>query len=531
MPNSTDLDSALIAEIEAEIDAIFAKNPLVDRPYSQAIWTVLSVVEDMHFKRYIISPLSDIKMNMFVDGLLNALTYPTRIIHAKSERSADAVVKKYIDADYGSAVEWINNAEDYLYYCSIFPLFHTKQITIRNVNDELICEYVRKDDTRYEAYDRLTGKRDDDEVVSSNPNALVSSIKKSLIRRGEQYDVILNKRLMAATMRVFGDQYAGRFVLPAQWDFLEFSLAQFKSVLVCLQSVASMWMVARQIFVSDEVPGMGYSTSVWTPAKEGLIKLLEKHTQVPLISIQSILSYLTFGEKGIRQPDVATQPIFDLSNGFYAISPFLMMHTNAERNLCVLLNQIEAERKNYSRLVDQKEAELYSVISSQLSPIGYDISKAKLNSTDVDISIVDRKEKICLCVELKWFIEPAEIREVSARSEELKKGVAQCVKLNTLFETEDRQLLTSLNIDPSYKFLAVVGSANFIGRSDIQSRVVPILKIWHLVKHIRDHGLAGTVRWLCKKDYLPKAGINYKVVEVPLQIGKWRARWYGFKEA
>jgi hypothetical protein len=531
MPTSTDLDSTLLSEIEAEIDTAFAKNALVDRPYSQAIWTVLSVVEDMHFKHSVISPLGDIEMNMFVDGLLNALTYPARIIHAKSERSADAVVKEYIDADYGAAVEWINNAEDYLYYCSIFPLFHAKQITVRIVNDELICEYISKSDTRYEAYDRLMGKRDDNEVVSSNPNALVSSIMKNLVRRGEQYDVILDKRLMAATIRVFSDQYASRFVLPAQWDFLEFSLAQFKSVLVRLQSIASMWMVARQIFVSNGVRGVGYSSSVWTPAKKELIKLLEKHTQVPLTVIQSILSYLTFGEKGIRQPDVATQPIFDLGNGCYAISSFLMMHTNAERNLCVLLNQIVAERKNYSRLVDQKEAELYAVISSQLSPIGYDISKAKLDTTDVDISIIDRKAKICLCLELKWFIEPAEIREVNARSEELRKGVAQCIKLNELFATQDRQLLASLNIDPSYKFLAVVGSANFIGRSDIQSQIVPILKVWHLIKHIRDNSLACTIKWLSEKDYLPKEEINYKVVEVPLKIGKWRARWYGFKEA
>ncbi len=50
-----------------------------------------------------------------------------------------------------------------------------------------------------------------------------------------------------------------------------------------------------------------------------------------------------------------------------------------------------------------------------------------------------------LCVEIKWFIEPAEIREVLARSEELSKGVDQALKITKAFKDADTRLLSLLD--------------------------------------------------------------------------------------
>ncbi|WP_232484133.1 hypothetical protein, partial [Dickeya dianthicola] len=67
----------------------------------------------------------------------------------------------------------------------------------------------------------------------------------------------------------------------------------------------------------------------------------------------------------------ATQPLFDCEDGNYAISPFLFINSDIERNTCVLLNQIEEDKIIYSSLVDEKEKVLYKDIKKELSLQGY----------------------------------------------------------------------------------------------------------------------------------------------------------------
>ncbi len=228
----------------------------------------------------------------------------------------------------------------------------------------------------------------------------------------------------------------------------------------------------------------------------------------------------------IRNPDIAIQPIVDLTNGQYAISPFVMANVQAERNLCVLLNQIPDERKRYSQLVDEKEHQVRSETIDSLSGLGLDFRHGQLEGTDLDLAIIDRKTKKCLCVEIKWFIEPAEIREVLARSEELHKGVSQALKIAKMFYDNDARLMTLLGIDQTYDFLAMVGSVNFIGGQRVQHPEVPITKLWHLASEIRTHGrLDKVLEWL--RNRLPRKGQDYEISESDIQAGQWHSRWYG----
>ena len=103
---------------------------------------------------------------------------------------------------------------------------------------------------------------------------------------------------------------------------------------------------------------MAFASALWTPRKGVLVATIARHTGLAKAVVNDVLRYLTFGEMGIRNPDIATQPIVDLTNGQYAISPFVMAHVHAERNLCVLLNQIPDERKLYLQLVEEKEQQV-----------------------------------------------------------------------------------------------------------------------------------------------------------------------------
>lgn len=278
--------------------------------------------------------------------------------------------------------------------------------------------------------------------------------------------------------------------------------------------------------------GMAYEGSVWTPRKEVLAKLLSRTTEVPADVVQEILRYLTFGEVGVRNPDIAIQPLLDIGNGHHAISPFLVTQVHAERNLCVLLNQVPADRRLYAELVDGKEGHLRLDTINSLSGRGFDFKHGHLDQTDVDLAIINHASRVCLCVELKWFIEPAEIREVMMRSEELAKGVSQAKKISALFRAGDERLLSLLGIERDYEFLAMVGSVNSIGRPGIQDSEVPIIKLWHLVEQIRKDGnLLDTLLWLRSRLYLPIENRDFKVVKMPIKCGPWRSNWYGITHA
>lgn len=137
-----------------------------------------------------------------------------------------------------------------------------------------------------------------------------------------------------------------------------------------------------------------------------------------------------------------------------------------------------------------------------------------------------------MCVEIKWFIEPAEVREVRARSEEIAKGVRQALRISTLFASRGSRLLSLLEIDESYDFLAMVGSVNFIGRHGVQHPDVPVAKLWHIAAEIGRSGNLGEVlEWLRSREYLPKQDVDYKINSVAIRCGKWRSRWYGIAHA
>lgn len=516
-----------INSVEQEIDAAFASNTLAKVPWAQSAWTLLSVVEDHHFKIAVIQPLPEREAAIYIDGLVNAMTYPLRVLYKQAPRVPASLDRRYIEAHYGLAQEWLGAAEDYAHFCSIFPLYHAKEIDLTVDADRLEPTDWSTTDLSYEVYDRFIAKRDPEREYRLDANAIVATLRTYIRSSGGRYSIDFSPRLLSELNRHFAPAFESRHVLPEDWQFSRFWLAQYRAVFICLQITAEAWFVARQI-VAPGVRGIAYGSSVWTPRKGELLELLTRHTSLPAQTVQSVLQYLTFGEVGIRNPDAAIQPLVDLGNDRYGISPFLMTHIHAERNLCVLLNQVTVDRKFYAALVDAKEGRLRAETIQSLQSLGLDFKHGNVGPTDVDLALIDHAAKICLCIELKWFIEPAEIREVMMRSEELQKGVSQAKLLKSLFAAKDPRLLALLGIDENYEFQAMVGSVNFVGRPGIQDLDIPITKLWHVVSKIKESGsLRAVVQWLKLREYLPVKGRDYKVQEIPIQSGRWKSHWYG----
>jgi hypothetical protein len=136
--SSTALASSELQRIEAEIDAAFADNALAKLPFAQSAWTLLSVVEDHHFKITVYTSLEAKQAAIYVDGLMNALTHPLRVCYQHSAKGSFPFRRELIDEHYELANRWLDVAEDYNHFCSIFPLYHVKEIELRVEGHELI---------------------------------------------------------------------------------------------------------------------------------------------------------------------------------------------------------------------------------------------------------------------------------------------------------------------------------------------------------------------------------------------------------
>jgi hypothetical protein len=520
-----------INAVEQEIDAAFASNALKSVPWTQSAWTILSVVEDHHFKIAVMQPLPEREAAIYVDGLINAMTYPLRVLHAEAPRAPASLNRRYLPEQYDFAFKWLDAAEEYTHFCSIFPLYHAKEIDLTVSGEWIEPTDWSKKDLSYEVYDRFVAKRDPEQEARLDSNAIVGTLRTCIRSSGGRYSIDFSRQLLEELDRHFAPAFHRRHVLPEDWEFSRFTLAQYRAIFVGLQITAEAWFAARQI-VAPYVPGSAYESSVWTPRKGKLVKLMARHTRLPVQTVQSVLEYLTFGEVGVRNPDAAIQPLVDLGNDHYGISPFLLTQVHAERNLCVLLNQVPADRKLYAALVEEKEGRLRAETIQSLQSFGLDFKHGDVGSTDVDLAVIDHAAQVCLCIELKWFIEPAEIREVLMRSKELQRGVSQAKVLHALYVAKDARLFALLGIDEGYEFQAIVGSVNSVGRPGIQDPQIPIAKLWHVVSKVKEtRSLRAVVQWLRLRAYLPVKGQDYKVQEVPVQCGKWKSRWYGIAYA
>lgn len=236
-----------INSIEQEIDAAFESNAL-----AEVAWTFLSVVEDHHFKIAVIRPLPDQKAAIFVDGLINAMTYPLRILYKRAPREPTNLDRRYIDAHYGLAQKWLDAAKDYTHFCSIFPLHRAKEINLTVNGDYLEPTDWSTTDLSYEVYDRFIAKRDPERERRLDANPVAVTLRSHIYSIGGQYSIDFSRLLLGELKRYVAPVFESRHQLPDNWQFTFFSLAEYRKVFICLQITAEAWFMARQIVAPGE---------------------------------------------------------------------------------------------------------------------------------------------------------------------------------------------------------------------------------------------------------------------------------------
>ena len=385
----------------------------------------------------------------------------------------------------------------------------------------------------YEAYNRLI-KPHESQVSSSSValgivHQLNPLIENSLTIQDDRFSYKLNPKMVATARNVLLKPVLDDiFLLPSEWQLGRYTLDDFRQVFESISALAAIHAIARR--KAAEQGCSGYADSIYMPTCEELPRRVARYSGVSDSKVRHIIDDLTFGNQDLSNPDPALQPLIKLNSRVYAVMPYLWIGSSPERNLTVLLNKLQSERKIYARLSSEKEKLMREHFTSWLFSKGlrYICGSVPPDLPDIDLAIINDSEKTCLLLELKWFIYPAEANEVVARSKDLAKGITQLRKLKQAFNGNYAPLLKILEIDSSYRLEGVVVSKNWTGHAKVQSPDIPIIQADHLIVKLKTtESLNSTIEWLNARKFLPKQGVHFKMVESTSTIGNWRLNGYG----
>ncbi len=525
----TDKLTPELRKIEKAIDLHYKSNPLVNLPFAPAAWYLLTFTEKVML-RELFSPIKFQDRAIIGDNFVNELKHPMYWLYCAC-RAGGQVPFAYNNTTYKASQDLLELGREYGWFVSAYTYashgwvgLELQESTIQPTED--LFKGVE-----YNAYNLLIKPHKSLEALFSVnfDNFPIDAIGHSLRVHGDRLRYRLNPKIVADTITAMKPTLDAMFSLPSEWQFSRYTLEDFRNVFEAIFAMAFIRALAGGIAAGQGY--MGYADSIYAPPHNELLRRVVRYSQISDVKVQSIFDDLSYGNRGITKPDPSLQPLIKLNSETYAIMPHLWLSSSAERNLTVLLNKLPSEKGIYSKLVLEKERLMRERFTTRLSDTDFRfIWRSGPGLPDVDLAIISDSEKTCLLLELKWFIDPAEAREIIEKSEEIEKGISQVLQLKRAFANNHEALLEKLQIDSSYSLEGVVVSENWIGHAKVQSPEIPVIQANHLIEKLKvTENLKSAMEWLKDRKYLPKEGEHFEVFRFNATISNWRLKWYGIK--
>ena len=531
---TTDNVSNELRRIEKEIDDCYKSNPLVKLPFATAAWFLLAFTE-LNTSPDVDRQLTSQEIEMMADNCVNELKAPMAWLFRACEPGGQ-IPSVYDAKIFQESSDLLKLGKKYQWFEEAYTYATGGVIELKLQGSIIQPTKAFFKRMEYQAYGHLIEAYASDEGISlinlDDFDSVADAIRYSVRVKGDRFSYKLNPRIVSDVIETMSPGYDVVFSLPPEWQFSRYSLGDFRRVFEAILAMVSIRRIARMEAIRKGCHNMAYLDSIYMPTHSELLRRVVRYSGVSDEKVLSIFDDLTYGNRDILHPDPTLQPLIKLNSKHYAITPSLWISLSPERNLTVLLNRISSERKIYAKLVGEKEELMKRRFTTDLSTEGFRFIEENVSSDlpDIDLAIIRDSEKACLLLELKWFIDPAEFREVIAKSTEIKKGVCQSLKFKQAFRNNHEPLLKKLGIDASYRLETIVVSQNWIGYADVQSPEVPVIQADHLIARLKvTDNLRSTMEWLKDRKYLPKAGEHFKIHRFTPRIGKWSLKWYGIK--
>ena len=531
---TTDRLTPELRKIEKEIDNYYKSNPLAKLPFATAAWYLLTSVEHAVLMQLLQTTTSQ-ERETILDNTVFDLKYCMRWLWDSCSECGQ-IPSTYHDDFCRAGLDLFFLAHEYKAFFSAYTYASRCDIELELEGSTIKPSADFGAGIEYEAYNRVIKQRQSQKAASSADvdklKRLKNSVRHSLKIRGERFEYKLNSKIVASAQEAaISPVYSQISALPDEWQFSRYKLGDFRRVVETISAIAFIHALARQLAIENGCLNMGYADSIYMPSCDELLERVVRYSEISESNVQSILDDLSYSNKNISDPDPALQPLIVLNSKVYAIMPHLFLARSPERNMAVLLNRLPSERKIYSGLTDNKEGMLRRRFTAHLSDSRFRFISGKVQDLpDVDLAIISDPNKSCLLLELKSFIEPAEVSEIGHKSEEIEKGISQILQLKHAFANNHQPLLDKLKVDSSYRLEGIVVSENWIGHATVQSPEIPVIQADDFIEKLRTtESLESSIEWLKVRKYLPKEGEHFEIGRQFATIGNWTLDWYGIE--
>lgn len=519
------------AEIDALADKAFdntaAPHPILDI----SVWHLLTVAEDrvrMFFAGWI--QINEAFLFNFIDSLKYSLKHSMLHVIKKSDNEKITLPKKTNPKVYEKAGILINSAEKYETFCRLIASTYNKKGRFLKESDSYNLDYNDIVDIRYSVLEVLGHGADITPDITSIIyhwlNSDIYSYEEIVVKEKINDSVRLkNGKVNYSYLSHIAYGIAKKIpqrdiIIPDDfvfsWGAGNKTLALINSLLVrCFYHVLTI-QIATDKF---KVKGGAESSLVLILTKEQLCLDIQQLADFSDSDVYQFINILTFGNK-TTTPDIALQPLFVSKSGVLMIPCYHILSSNLQRNLLTLKAKIDSNNFDSQSACFEK----YMVSKIQLSLKKWENSsfnkefKVNGEKEEIDGLVLDEANQTILLMELRWILQPGDVREVynkikvtSSKVDQLSRKV-DFVKRN-LSEIVQRSFGDSIKMSKisEWKVEGVVIIQGFGGTAS-HSNDIPIVTTDVFCKGINwFNDLHNFYIWLRNLSWLPIEGKHFSV--------------------
>lgn len=516
--------SEALARIEVEIDSEHRSNDLLKERRSQAMWSFLAQIEEM----FIIRQLQNSPdLPMLADAAMHLAKWPLRWLWRGCV--SDGPVSTSHDEDRYRAASALSILGDrHTQYETVYTLAYRGRHKLVRQGNLLVVPAPPPQSVRRDAYDRLV----DEQERAGNPRLDLPPAAIPVVRvRKHRFRYRVGDALYQRACECLSAAFGKRFRLPSEWKLGTHTLAEYRSVFEFLFVRSVLHHYARRSAIDRGCPALGYADALIVTGRRSLARSVARQTGLSRDAVESIVRILTYGECGIKEPDIALQPLVPFGTDQIGWSPYLVEQSAFERNLIVLLNRFPKARADYAALSVRREHMLRDELVDGLKRCGFEYWHGRVpnwgGASEVDFVAIDRRTRQALLMELKAFLAPADPGEVEHRRRDVEKGIEQIRRRQEMFGQRGEDLRHALGISDDYHVTFAVVSQTSAGNGLVCDEEVPVVRSSDLLRRIEKTGdLASVATWLSEFRFLPTEGADYEEIKESVEIGNWTAEWY-----
>lgn len=534
------LSKTELIELDRTIDSAVAAQPLLSQPRDQALMHLLRYFED-YVRLYSLKSLEEsgreayhtiLKngqdgMHFAVHWIFHHCPFPT---HSSEYKTRDNL--------YRQARDLHEAAMNYSMVWDLMAMLRRGRATAeRETSGTIRIRYANKLAPDVEVADRLISAPDSPEAKrerslldsASAPSVFLKDVAIRSIRAGKvKYDVPTSIFDQIADCQ--RQMQSHLWELNENWNLDGYTISQFRNFWVTL--VTLCW-VHHWVYFSSGIAGGALDDVIMIAQRDRWINCLAEHSRLDADIVAYILEDLIYDanlyKAGQGQPDVTYQPFFRLGADLLALSNWLVLLSNAERNIWSLVSikrpGIHAKLRNLKEglWLQELKPRLESYKLRTQGPLQF---QYRGQNSDLDLLILDPAAKFGLGCQLKWLTNPDRIRDVQYTEDELQNGLTQAeLSLEWLNSLPNKlQTVTGLSKDElkQYKFRAAVISKNTIGSGWAYKPEIPIINRrllhWILGEPHRRH-LQTLWQMGEERRYLPKRGRHFNDEDIKVKFG------------